>query len=141
MLKWPNDVLAGSAKLAGILLERQGDAVVVGVGINLAHHPDADRPSTSLAALGLDVTPDEALTALSAAFVRWLHIWRVDGLPAIRAAWLERAHPVGALLAAALPDGVRIDGSFAGLTQACALQLRLANGDVRVIHAGDVFLI
>ncbi|MBA3898037.1 MAG: biotin--[acetyl-CoA-carboxylase] ligase, partial [Sphingomonadaceae bacterium] len=66
-LKWPNDALAGEAKIAGVLLERAGDAVVVGVGANLARHPDLpDRHATSLAALGI-ATPEpiavaEALT-------------------------------------------------------------------------------
>ncbi|WP_309547085.1 biotin--[acetyl-CoA-carboxylase] ligase [Sphingomonas sp. SUN039] len=141
-LKWPNDVLAGSAKLAGILLERQNDAVVIGVGANLAHLPDLpDRPTMSLAALGVTMSADTAISALVPAFARWLDLWRTAGLPAIRTAWLDRAHPVGTPLAAALPDGTRIEGSFDGLTPDCALQLRLADGTTRVIHAGDVFLI
>ena len=141
-LKWPNDVLVGSAKLAGILLERQNDAVVIGVGANLAHHPDLpDRSTMSLAALGVTMSADTAISALASAFVRWLGTWRTAGLSAIRAAWLDRAHPVGTPLAAELPDGTRIEGSFDGLTPDCALQLRLADGTTRVIHAGDVFLI
>jgi len=54
---------------------------------------------------------------------------------------LKRAHSVGTPLATALPDGTRLEGSFDGLTVDCALQLRLADGTTRVIHAGDVFLI
>src|SRR3546814_18305725 len=38
-LKWPNDLLMDGAKLSGILLEREGDAVIAGFGVNLAHHP------------------------------------------------------------------------------------------------------
>lgn len=141
-LKWPNDVLAGDAKLAGILLERQGDVVVIGVGINLMHHPDLpDRPSTSLAALGLTLTSENAVAALAVELARWLEIWRTYGLGPVRSAWLERAHALGTPLSAALPDGTRIDGRFDGLTEDCALILRLADGDTRVIHAGDVFLI
>lgn len=141
-LKWPNDVLTGSAKLAGILLERQNDVVVIGVGANLAHHPDLpDRPTMSLAALGVTMSADTAILVLAPAVARWLGIWRTGGLPAIRTAWLDHAHPVGTALAAALPDGTRIQGGFDGLTPDCALQLRLADGTTRVIHAGDVFLI
>lgn len=142
MLKWPNDVLFGTAKLAGILLERQGDHVVVGVGINLAHGPDLPNgvPTKPLAALGYAVVPDRAIDALSASFAAWLGTWRSAGLAAIRPAWLKRAHPKGMRLAAAVDDG-RLEGTFDGLTEDCALQLRLADGTLRAIHAGDVFLI
>src|SRR4051812_41467223 len=51
IVKWPNDLLAGGAKLAGILLEREGEAVVIGFGVNLAAAPAGlERPATSLAA-------------------------------------------------------------------------------------------
>ena len=47
-IKWPNDLMAGGAKLSGILLERSDDAVIIGFGVNLAHHPeDLERPATS----------------------------------------------------------------------------------------------
>ncbi len=141
-LKWPNDVLAGGAKLAGILLERQADSVVIGIGINLAHHPALpDRPSVSLAALGVTMSAETAVAALADAFARNVAQWRMAGLPALRSRWLDRAHAPGTPLAAALPDGSRLDGFFDGLTPDCALQLRLADGTTRVIHAGDVFLI
>jgi BirA family biotin operon repressor/biotin-[acetyl-CoA-carboxylase] ligase len=141
-IKWPNDLLLGGAKLSGILLERAGDAVIVGIGVNLAHHPeDTDRLATSLAQHG--VTPDSADFAetLAEAFSRWLAIWRGQGLAPIRARWLERAHPVGTALTARLPDGLAIDGLFGGLDGDGALILRLADGGSRVIHAGDVFLL
>uniref|UniRef100_UPI0013DC9705 biotin--[acetyl-CoA-carboxylase] ligase n=1 Tax=Sandarakinorhabdus rubra TaxID=2672568 RepID=UPI0013DC9705 len=72
-LKWPNDVLLDGIKCCGILLERQGDALVIGMGVNLAHHPDGtERPATSLAAAGVAVpTPLALLSALAPAFARW----------------------------------------------------------------------
>ncbi len=140
-IKWPNDLLASGRKLTGILLDRQCDAVVIGVGINIAHHPDLpDRPTASLAMLGYATTPDVVLNAVAEAFARWLDIWRAD-FAAVRRAWLDRAHPAGTPLNAALPDGSRIAGTFDGLTEDGALRLRLPDGGVRVIHAGDVFLV
>ncbi|MFA6124914.1 biotin--[acetyl-CoA-carboxylase] ligase [Sphingomonas sp.] len=142
VIKWPNDLLLDGAKLSGILLERAGDAVIVGIGVNLAHHPDdTDRLATSLAAHG--VRPDAADFAetLAAAFARWLGIWRGQGIAPVRARWTERAHPIGTALTTRLPDGSATDGLFGGLDPDGALILRLADGTSRVIHAGDVFLL
>lgn len=141
-LKWPNDLLLDGAKLSGILLERAGDAVVVGIGVNLAHHPKGlDRPTTSLAIHGVTPDPADFLQTLAEAFASWLARWRGEGLTVIRDHWLSRAHPRGTGLTARLPDGSSVDGLFDGMDANGALILRLADGTARVIHAGDVFLI
>src|SRR5438105_12858227 len=70
-LKWPNDLLCDGAKLAGILVEGESGsgrplAVVIGIGVNCAHHPDGlSYPATSLAACGVTVTPQRLFAALS----------------------------------------------------------------------------
>lgn len=143
-IKWPNDVLVGPAKISGILLERAPDeAVVIGIGINLAFHPtDLPRPVTSLAALGAAVPRvDDFQHSLADSLDGWLAVWRSDGLGKITQAWMQRAHPIGTPLSAALPDGSVSEGQFDGLEADGALRLRLANGTVRAIHAGDIFLI
>lgn len=141
-LKWPNDLLIDGAKVSGILLERADDAVVIGIGVNLAHHPEGlERPTTSLAAQGVTPDPAEFLETLAECFGRWLSRWRGEGIAPVRARWLERAHPIGTALTAALPDGSAVDGLFQGLDADGALILRLADGTARVIHAADVFLI
>lgn len=142
MIKWPNDLLIGGAKLSGILLERADDAVVVGIGINLTHHPDLpDRPATSLAAHGVGVGAGAFAEMLADGFARLLERWRHDGFAPIRQRWLDQAHPRGTALAVAQPDGMRLDGLFDGLDPDGALILRLASGERRVIHAADVFLV
>lgn len=136
-IKWPNDLLAGEAKLSGILLERTGDAVVIGIGVNLAHHPgDLGRPATSVAALS-DTPPDPApfLEMLAEGFARWLRRWREEGTASIRTAWLAAAHPVGTALVTSEGEGL-----FHGLDETGALRLRLADGTISIINAGDVFL-
>jgi BirA family biotin operon repressor/biotin-[acetyl-CoA-carboxylase] ligase len=137
-IKWPNDLLVDGAKLAGILLERQDDAVVIGFGVNLAFHPDlADRPATSLTALaGRAPGPHAFLTRFAPIFEAWLGRWRADGLAPIRAGWLAAAHPVGTPIATG-----DVRGTFDGLDESGALRLRLPDGALRMIHAGDVFLI
>jgi BirA family biotin operon repressor/biotin-[acetyl-CoA-carboxylase] ligase len=142
MLKWPNDVLVDGAKLSGILLEAESDAIVIGIGVNLAGHPeDTGRRTTSLAAEGAAApAPDAFLEDLAASFASWVHRWRQDGLASIIARWLDRAHPRGAALFVGGGEAP-VSGLFEGLEADGALRLRLADGRVRVIHAADVSLL
>jgi BirA family biotin operon repressor/biotin-[acetyl-CoA-carboxylase] ligase len=144
-LKWPNDVLLDGGKVSGILLERAGDALVIGIGVNLAHHPDGtDRlPGsplpTSLAAAGLPVpTPLALLGVLAPAFARWRAQWVIEGFAPVRAAWLARASGVGGRIVARL-GSESPEGRFEGLADDGALLLRLDDGSLRPIHAGEVF--
>ena len=141
-LKWPNDLLLEGAKLSGILLERQDDFVIVGIGVNLASHPeDLDRPATSLARYGVPPMPDIFLYDLAERFAEGIASWRADGLIKIRRQWLAHAHPKGTALTVHDPSGEKVEGKFDDITADGALCLRLADGSVRVMHAGDVFLV
>lgn len=141
-LKWPNDLLIDGAKVSGILLERAGDAVVIGIGVNLAHHPvDTDRVATSLAAHGVAIAPEDFIDTLAEAFARWVESWRGQGIELIRRRWVEKAHPPGTPLMVRLSEGPALEGLFGGLDTDGALILRLADGTRRAIHAADVFLL
>ncbi len=141
-LKWPNDLLLADAKLSGILLERADDAVIIGYGVNIAHHPDLpDRRTTDLAAHGVVVEPAMFLDILADGVARWVSRWRTEGIAPVRERWVDCAHPVGTALTAHLPDGSTAEGLFAGLDADGALILRVASGERRVIHAADVFLL
>lgn len=141
-LKWPNDLLVGTAKLGGILLERQGSSVVVGIGVNLAEAPDVPgRATASLAGLGHAVSRDRFAAVLAESWAADLARWHSGGWPALRQDWLARAHPAGTLLS--VHDAVHgpLMGAYAGLDANGAVLLRLADGVVRAIHAGDVELV
>lgn len=139
MLKWPNDLLLGAAKLAGILLERQGERVVAGFGVNLAHAPAVEgRATADLSSVAL-VSPEAFAPILAASFARELKRWR-DDPPALTALWLESAHPVGTLLSVHVSENEKLTGKFAGLAPDGALRLALPHGEERRIHAGDVML-
>jgi len=141
-IKWPNDLLVAGAKLSGILLERTGDAVVVGFGVNLSDHPDGIlRPAINMGMLGGAPDPARFLDALASSFAAWLARWRDAGVGPVRQAWLAAAHPLGTALSTHAAGGARIEGVFDGLDDSGALKLRLPDGSSKVIHAGDVFLI
>ncbi|MGK6324237.1 biotin--[acetyl-CoA-carboxylase] ligase [Sphingomonas sp. DT-51] len=142
LIKWPNDLLLGGAKLSGILLERVEDWVVIGFGVNVTHHPDlADRATTSLCAAGAAVEAATLQGELAEALARWLGRWREEGLAPVVERWRERAHPPGTELRARLPDGSEWIGRYETLDPSGALVLRLADGSARVMHAGDIFLL
>jgi len=143
-LKWPNDVLYGNKKLAGILIESEMSAgklaVAVGVGVNCARHPaQASFPATDLVEAGKNVSPESLLYALSRTMMGRLAKWnRGAGFAAIRADWLTCATGIGREITVRLP-GHDLDGYFEGLDDSGQLLLRLADGKLQTITAGDVF--
>lgn len=140
-LKWPNDVLLTNAKLAGILLERIGDVVIVGIGVNLAQAPEVlDRDVASLASSGHAVTRDAFADHLDVCWGHALRLWRSGAWEQLRGDWIARAHPFGTALKVHGPDGELLQGTFAGLDRDGALQLQLPGGTRRTIHAGEVTL-
>jgi BirA family transcriptional regulator, biotin operon repressor / biotin---[acetyl-CoA-carboxylase] ligase len=143
-LKWPNDILCGGAKLAGILIEgeRAADAlaVAIGIGVNCQSHPaQTAYPATDLTAAGAAVAPEDLFAALSATLLRRLAQWRRgSGFGDIRADWIARAAGIGGDMRARLPDR-EIVGRGEGLDERGRLLLRLADGSLQAIAAGDVF--
>ncbi|MCC7267064.1 MAG: biotin--[acetyl-CoA-carboxylase] ligase [Caulobacteraceae bacterium] len=145
-LKWPNDPLVMGLKASGILVESGAFAagglwLAVGIGVNLAHSPvAAERPATSFAEhmQAAPPKPREALDLLAAAFDRWLTRWQAEGFAPIAAAWTARAHGLGEPCVARLP-GEEVHGVAEGLDPDGALRLRLDDGQIRRITAGDVF--
>lgn len=137
-LKWPNDVLLGGKKLAGILLERSGDRVAVGFGVNLASAPALpDRPSASL---GGQLVPPAFAPLLAGYFARLLESWRTSELAMLVQAWLTRAHPVGTEMTVHCSAAETVSGKFDGIDADGALRLRKDDGSVETVRAGDVEL-
>lgn len=144
MLKWPNDVLVHGAKVAGILLERCGAAIVAGIGINIAFAPQIEgRTTACITALNskYDADPGYALTFLAPLVVEQRARWREESLASLIARWTKAAHPIGSPLSVNSGEGAALRGTFNGLDPGGALRLRLENGETQTIHAGDVSLI
>ena len=137
MLKWPNDLMLGPDKLAGILLERSGERVVAGFGVNLAFAPH--MPDRTAASLRGATTAQAFAPLLAASFTRLLALWRASEPAAIAKAWQMRAHPVGSLLTVHTGADDRISGRFDGIEPDGALRLRTDEG-IEIMRAGDVSL-
>jgi len=141
-VKWPNDLLLGPAKIAGILIEAESGplfAAVIGMGVNCASHPSqTPYPATDLASAGAVVTPESLLRALARAMQTRLSQWdRGEGFAAIRAAWLRRAAGLGDSIRVRLPER-EFSGHFEGLDEAGRLLVRGDEG-VTAVTAGEVF--
>jgi BirA family transcriptional regulator, biotin operon repressor / biotin---[acetyl-CoA-carboxylase] ligase len=146
-LKWPNDVLIGRAKVAGILLESAGQgngagaaAVMIGTGVNIVSFPrETPYPATSLAEHGFAaITPRALLGAYLGALDGWLRRWREAGFAEVRAAWCARGFGLGERIRLRLARE-ELFGRFVDVTPSGALLLALDHGGRREIAAGDVF--
>jgi len=163
-LKWPNDVLAGPAKLGGILAEATGDAVVVGVGLNVSAEPGELPPPGpgALAATSLRIAGSAAsqivgsaapaapaaparesvLIAILAGFEGWYLAWcQAGGDPercGLRAEYTRLSGTIGRRIRAELPGGQVLSGLAAGVDPDGRLLVRVSSGTVVPVAAGDV---
>jgi BirA family biotin operon repressor/biotin-[acetyl-CoA-carboxylase] ligase len=144
-LKWPNDVLAGRQKLAGILLEAEAVAdnrlaVVVGIGTNVVAAPEGTpTPATSLAALGVHIGAEELFAVLSDTWAEFRGIWdHGRGFGEIRRLWLERAAGLGQKVAVH-SGGAAVEGTFDTIDETGCLIVRTTDGRRVPISAGDVY--
>lgn len=142
-LKWPNDVLASGAKLAGILIESRRAASVdlyaIGVGINVVSAPEGlDRPVSHLGTLGSETTAEDVFQALQEQMNRSLTLL-AENADAIIPAWSRAAIGIGKAVTVRLETEI-LNGTFDHLAADGALMLRQSSGAVRAIYAGDLFV-
>jgi BirA family biotin operon repressor/biotin-[acetyl-CoA-carboxylase] ligase len=145
-VKWPNDVLVDSAKLAGLLLEGSADRhgranwVIIGLGVNLAMHPEAAPYAvTSLAAEGYpDITPERFLDALGPHLARRMRLWTECGFVALREAWLAAACGGGREASVRVGQTVH-RGRFVDVDDEGALRLADEQGRMTRFEAGELF--
>ncbi len=140
-IKWPNDVLVGGEKIAGILLEtgtHDGQSwVSVGIGINLASAPEIEGKSvTCLARHGVSGPPTVLLETLIQRFAEWKSLFVTQGFAQIRAAWQARAFGLGQPVTIKRGHEV-IEGLALELAEDGALLVRADDKNIK-IHAGEV---
>ena len=149
-LKWPNDLLAADAKLAGILAEAAGDAVVVGIGLNVSTEPaefpsprPGALPATSLRAAGATAPSREGiLLAILEGFERWYRAWQQAGgdpdRSGLRPEYIRLSATIGRTVRAELPGGQALSGPAVGVDSDGRLLVRLSSGSEVAVAAGDV---
>lgn len=148
-LKWPNDVLLGGRKIAGLLLEAKTGHVLIGIGVNLVSHPDGGNiPATHLlehidpSALNSDepefTGAEGFLAILSRSFDKAFRKHLAYGFSATRADWTALASGIPGPVTVRLPHE-DFAGQAESLLENGALRVRLDNGTMRDVHAGDVF--
>jgi len=135
-LKWPNDVLMGGRKLAGILIEVEGGLAIIGLGVNLVSAPDDTRlPATYLTD---PPSPQDLLEKFCHAFDGWYRRWETEGFVELREIWLSHADGLNNPVEVRLPRET-LTGRFAGIDDAGGLILERSDGRRQVISAGDVY--
>jgi BirA family biotin operon repressor/biotin-[acetyl-CoA-carboxylase] ligase len=147
-LKWPNDLLIGEAKCAGILAEAAGDAVVVGIGLNVSTRAEelpetTGLPATSLKVAGAAGTDrDPILRSLLRGFASWYAGWRdADGdaeLSGLLPAYRRGCATIGRSVRVLRPVGEPLTGDATGVDADGRLVVRTADGVDHRVSAGDV---
>lgn len=146
-LKWPNDLMIGTGKAGGILVEStaapegQGFLAVAGFGLNIVAAPaDLGRAATAMCHHASVPGTDDVISALSAAMDRWLETWsQGKGFAAIREAWITRAGPMGEAITINTRGGL-VRGTYRGLSDSGALLVE-CGGSLKEFTYGDVALV
>ena len=145
-LKWPNDVLLDGRKVAGILLESATrtdgalDWVVVGIGVNTAHHPpDAQWPAADLTSLRDRPKPDDLLPMVADHLLDYYLEWNENGFGPIRRLWLANSFFGPGDRVTVGGSETALEGAFEDIGEDGALLLRLASGETQAISYGEIF--
>ncbi len=144
--KWPNDLLINGAKVAGILLESEQTKdnqlyVVLGFGVNCNNHPEQSLyPATNLERQGFQIESEDLFCCLVEQIDKLLHNWnRGLNFSMIRDQWFAKALGVGQTITIKISNA-ELEGTFENIDETGLLELRLKNGEIKKISAGDVFL-
>ncbi len=145
-LKWPNDVLIKGAKIAGILLESKiapagpVEWVIVGTGINVAHHPDSEdpqRPATSVRAEGSEAGVEAVIESYAKHLLSWQRRWRDEGFAPVREAWLTGCRGLGRRIELKVGSET-LAGVFETIDSGGALMLAGDDGRRHTVASGEV---
>lgn len=146
-IKWVNDLLIGEKKISGILAETvdtpTGNAVIVGIGINLKSSNFPDEIAETATSIQAEISGEVATANVEGALIKYLSYWYEilnsdDGPTEIIQNWRQRSsYFSGKAVRVTLPDGV-LEGTTDGLEENGALRVKTGDGSVTIVQAGDV---
>lgn len=148
-LKWPNDVLVDYRKLAGILVEVQGDLhgaafAVVGIGLNVRMSPEqrdvVDQAVVDLHEMGVTVSRNQVLADCLQELHLMLTLFRAHGFSALRADWMAIDAYAGKAVTLKLPDSKGVVGVAAGVDETGAFLLRDPQSGIHAYSGGEISL-
>ena len=145
-LKWPNDLLLGTAKAGGILIESTqfdgAQITVIGIGLNVQHAPVVEGVKTAAlsSVFGADTALAKVRNTVAERMKAWLEIWsHGQGFSDIRQVWLENGPQIGDPITVKVADTVH-HGAFSGLDDDGSLLVRAPSGTIECYTFGDVSL-
>lgn len=148
-LKWPNDVLVDYRKLAGILVEVQGDLhgsafAVVGIGLNVRMSPEqrdvVDQAVVDLYEMGVTVSRNQLLADCLQELHLMLTLFRAQGFSALRADWMAIDAYADKAVTLKLPDSKDVVGVAAGVDETGAFLLRDTQSGIKAYSGGEISL-
>lgn len=140
-VKWPNDILVGGGKIAGILLESESGGAakaewtIAGIGVNIAGAPEG---AASLKDFGVEVEAGRVLELLWNRLSLTYNVWRLSGFEPVREGWLRYAAHIGQQINVRMP-GETFAGKFLGIDHQGVLEVEAQDGNIRRISSGEVF--
>lgn len=139
LLKWPNDLFLNGAKCGGILLEQHENNIIAGVGINLKKAPVC-KAAYPIGCLNASLSPKQIVAEVLPLIDEHVNLLAQEGFEPIRRRWLKKAYGLGEKIQITLPQGDKIKGVFADITETGALILQTQQAR-KVISCGDMNVI
>lgn len=125
-LKWPNDILINAKKVCGILIEIEGQDVVVGMGINIDSHPEGSTHLNEY--FYTPIKTDEVLKPVLKMIWHTYQEWMENGFESIQTDWLKYAHQLREFL-----ERDSIKGRFIGISNEGAMLLENEKGEIQKV--------
>ena len=139
-LKWPNDILFAGRKLSGILLERSGEAVIIGIGVNLELPNNSENTWIALSDItGKPIKRNHFAGLLMNELLAKCPLYQTQGLPAFLSEWRQHDFLIGKNITLHQSEK-QISGIMQGINSAGELLLKNEEGILRSFRAGEASL-